>query len=175
MKQWMIRIDQGMQKFEKLLVWIGGGIILVMMMLITVDVFMRYVFNRPLESGIELVQFLFIGVVYFGISFVQAIKGHIRIDFLTQKFPETVNRKLESAGYVIALFIVALIFWTTRAEAWSAYVTGDYSMGIIPYPLWPAKSAVAFGFFLLWIRLLIDFVMHLMKIETKSQDSVSLH
>lgn len=144
LKNFIMKTDAGLRKLELVLVWISGAIILFMMTLISIDVLLRYVFNSPLKGGFELIQFLFIGVVFFGISYVQGVKGHIQIDIGTKWMSPKLLKLLDIIGYIIAIFIVSIIVYQTGVEAWRSFVSGDYSMGIIQYPLWPSKSVIQY-------------------------------
>lgn len=168
LKNFIMKTDAGLRKLELVLVWISGAIILFMMTLISIDVLLRYVFNSPLKGGFELIQFLFIGVVFFGISYVQGVKGHIQIDIGTKWMSPKLLKLLDIIGYIIAIFIVSIIVYQTGVEAWRSFVSGDYSMGIIQYPLWPSKSVIPIGAFVLWFRLIVDIISKILNLHLVS-------
>jgi len=168
LKNFIMKTDAGLRKLELVLVWISGAIILFMMTLISIDVLLRYVFNSPLKGGFELIQFLFIGVVFFGISYVQGVKGHIQIDIGTKWMSPKLLKLLDIIGYIIAIFIVSIIVYQTGVEAWRSFVSGDYSMGIIQYPLWPSKSVIPIGAFVLWFRLIVDIISKILNLNLAS-------
>ena len=168
LKNFIMKTDAGLRKLELVLVWISGAIILFMMTLISIDVLLRYVFNSPLKGGFELIQFLFIGVVFFGISYVQGVKGHIQIDIGTKWMSPKLLKLLDIIGYIIAIFIVSIIGYQTGVEAWRSFVSGDYSMGIIQYPLWPSKSVIPIGAFVLWFRLIVDIISKILNLHLVS-------
>lgn len=141
---------------ERVLVYVAVGIIAIMIFLTSADVFMRYVFNRPIPSTFELEQFLLVGVVYLTLAYVQYQKGHIRLDILADRSPPRIQTALRLFSHVICLVTFAFITWRSGIEAYKAWSIGEYTMGLISYPLWPAKWMIPIGSALLCFRFISD-------------------
>ena len=136
---------------------IAAIIVFVMMFLITADVILRYVFNRPLHGTYQLAEFMMVGAVYFGVAYVQSHREHINIDVATSWLPPKGQLTLDIFGQLIGIVIFAIITWQTGRVAWHTWRIADYTMGIVQWPLWPAKAVVALGAGLLCIQLIFDF------------------
>lgn len=158
MKTWIHKLDKNLHKLETFFAIASGALVIVVMLLIVSDVFLRYFFNSPLPGTLELVQFLFVGVVFLGVAYVQAIKGHIFIEIGGGKLSPLAARLLALFGHVFSIFIVAIMAWRTGIDLWRTFEAKDYSMGIIHFPIWPSKFALTFGLVLLLVRLAVDFV-----------------
>lgn len=73
---------------EYLEVSICVGLMSAMTLIIFIQVVMRYVFQNSLSWSEELARYLFIWLVYIGISYGCKIMKHIKIDAALRLFPE---------------------------------------------------------------------------------------
>lgn len=139
---------------EKLLSQIiGGNILIVMMVLVSADVLGRYIFNSPLHGTNELVEFLMVGLFYFTVSRAQALRTHIRVEFLLTYFSPHLRIKLDIFCHLLGLLIFALIVWQSGRAALQAWKLGETTFGVILFPLFPSKILVPLGSFLFCLRL----------------------
>jgi len=94
-----------------------------MTLLIFVQVVMRYVFNNSLSWSEELARYVFIWLIYLGISYGCKLRKHIKIDAALYLFPKKVRPYVILLGDI--LFVAFAIYIT---------VTGfNYSMAQIQY------------------------------------------
>lgn len=143
-----------LSKAERICAIASGAFILFMMLLTTVDVFMRYVLNSPLKGNYELQPMLLIGVVYLAAASVQAQRKHISLDLLPSHVSPANQSTLRLFGDIIFLVFSALVFWQFILATGKAWVTQDYVMGLIRFPLWPPYLLITIGTGLLSIRLI---------------------
>jgi len=146
------------EALEKLMIYLSAVIVAIMMLLTATDVFLRYVFNKPMQDSFELSQFMMAGLVFLGIPYMQSIKGHVSVEFLTSRLSPTAREIIKILGYLFGLFIYVIVTRQSGLFALDAWKTNDYTMGIVHYPLWPAKSTVPLGSGILCIRLILDIV-----------------
>jgi C4-dicarboxylate transporter DctM subunit len=144
---------------------ISGIIVMAMMVLTTADVFLRYVFNNPLDWNFELQSLLLVGVAYLGISYVQSQRRHVCMDVLPARLPKTNQLQLQLFGDIIFLFLMAIITWQMGIQAWNAWVTGDFVWGAVDFPLWPVKWAITLGTGLFSLRLIADILSNFRNIR----------
>lgn len=140
--------------WEKLLSHIfGGTILIVMMVLISTDVLGRYMFNFPLQGTNELVEFLMVGLFYFTVSHAQALRTHIRVEFLLAYLSPRLRIKLDIFSHLLGALIFALIAWQSGRAALQAWELGETTFGVILFPLFPSKILVPLGSLLFCLRL----------------------
>lgn len=156
MRPWMNKLDAGYRRVETAFAVLSGAVILAIMILITTDVFLRHFFNSPLPGTYELTTLLFVPVVYLGVSYVQANKGHIFIEIGGNKLSPKTIKIMDFIANVAGLVIVSIIAWRTGLDFWKAYESKNFTMGIVQFPYWPSKLALTFGLILLFFRLLLD-------------------
>jgi len=161
------RLEKLYAKVELALILIAGLIVMLMMIMVTADVLMRNLFNRPIEGVYELVTLLFVSAVFMGLSFVQFAKENVKIDAPTEKLPIAVKEILEWFGYLIGAVIAFIIFWKSGQEAYRSFVTQDYTYGSAKLLNWPSKTVAALGMLFLGIRLLLDMALTASKWMTR--------
>jgi len=132
----------------------------VLIVTITYDVFMRYVFNDPTRWSYTLSYMLGTAVIALGLPYVYYRNSNVRVD--------VVYSKLSPVGKLIVdicltiLFFFPLIFMLTKVfgqDAWQAYVTGEIATESVWYPLfWPFKTVVFLGFLLLFLQGITTFM-----------------
>jgi len=129
-----------------------------MMFLTAADVIGRYVFNSPVQGSYEITEFMLVAVVFLGIAYVQSVKGHVKVEVATLWLPQRARLALDIFGYTIGLVMFILIAWRSGIFAWEAFVTKEYTWGLLELPLWPAKSFVTIGCAFLAIQFLADII-----------------
>ena len=116
-----------------------------MMFFLTADVILRYLFSRPIQGTYQLAEFMVIGVVFLSIAYVQSLRGHIKMEVATSWLPKKAQIRFDIFGYLIGIALFSVIAWNSGKIAWNAWQINDLSMGMVKFPLWPAKSLVPFG------------------------------
>ena len=162
--QAILSLEKWLRKIERGFCFTAAGLVFVMIFPTTLDVILRYIFNAPLPEMFQLTEFMMVAVVYLAIAYVQQLKDHIKIEIVTQWLPQKVQEGLDLFGYLVGLVIFAIITWQSGRLAWEAWETQDYTMGIVQFPLWPAKTILPIGVGLFCLRLLVDIVIGLLKL-----------
>jgi len=144
------------RKIEDYCAGISGLMIFFMMSLTSIDILLRFFLNSPIPSAYELMELCLPVAAYLPFAYVQRIKGHITIEFITERLqPKTVTR-LNIFVYAATLGICLLLTWRTAVEAWISFQGGEFVFGLIQYPLFPSRTFVSFGLALLCLRLMVD-------------------
>ena len=87
-----------LRKVERTGVILSGVIILLMMVMTAIDTLLRQIFGRPISGVYELESMLLVGVVYFGLSYIQSKRGHIRMDIISVRLSSGSNWSYNSWG-----------------------------------------------------------------------------
>ncbi len=120
-----------------------ASVALLMLMLVTVvDVFLRYLFNKPLRGSYELVESLLVVVIFFGISATFLRRQNIVIDIIDSFVSPLVVRILVVLGDIATVACLVFTSWTMVTPALQAYSYGDRKLDL-QLPL-SALWAVAF-------------------------------
>lgn len=76
------------------------------------NVFMRYLFNRPIVISVELARYCFVAIIYLGAIITARRDKHIALDFFVNFLPHKLRLFLEQVGRVLmaAFFLVFLYY-----------------------------------------------------------------
>ena len=152
-------------KVERAATFIGIITLLLLMFLTVADVTGRYVFNWPIPGAYEISELMLIPIVFLGLAHIQDLRQHIRVDFLEKYFPKKMNWYLNLCSWFLGASFFLIMTWQSALQAWEAWITGDYYMGLLEVPLWPARTLLAIGLGLLTIRFALSFIQDLNTIK----------
>ena len=104
-------------RFGRFLDQILGGlsaiILFVLMMLTTVDVIGRYLFNTPLPGGYEITELMMAALVFAAMPVVTRRENHIVIDLLDFMMPKAIVRPRQIIVNLLCAVLCALWCWRT--------------------------------------------------------------
>jgi TRAP-type C4-dicarboxylate transport system permease small subunit len=118
----------------------------VMVSVLTVQVFCRYVLNFSFSWAEQLTRILFVWVTFAGISLASKLQMHLKLGILSTYAPKKIQEKLpyitDAISIAVAVFLTFLIYkllvvqitkWQTFPSipwlpAWSMYLAGLYGM-----------------------------------------------
>lgn len=126
----------------------------VLVIVITFDVFMRYLFNSPTDWAYELSYMLGTATISLGLPYVHYRSSHVRVDVIYSRLPPLTRLVLDIV-LTIVLFFPLVFMWTKvfGANAWQSFLTHETSYDSLWYPiLWPFKTIIVLGFFLLLLQ-----------------------
>jgi TRAP-type transport system small permease protein len=142
----------------------GGAILgcvalLIMMVLITIDVLGRYIFNSPILGIDHISAYLLVVLVFTGLSYAFKTDAHIRVDVFTSRLSKTVDRRLEIGVYVIGIIGAAVIFWHSLRMVLTSLRLGTRLFpGAFEIPACIPQLFVPLGFGLLVLQMIISFI-----------------
>ncbi|OMH38885.1 TRAP transporter small permease [Motiliproteus sp. MSK22-1] len=124
-----------------------------MVLLVFVEVLMRFVFNSGIHWAQELTLLLSAWFVLFGASYGVRVGAHIGVDVFVRMLPRPIHRQLSLLAIILCLFYCGLFL----LGSWS-YLSKLVLIGIeledLPVPAWVASSVLLIGFTLLLFRFL---------------------
>jgi len=157
--------------------WIAGIILLLLMTLMFVDVFGRYLFNKPVLGGVDLGEIMLVTLAFLGVSYSQVKRGHVRVEVIISKIAPRPKAVLESFCLLLSSIMFALISWQMGSRALRIIFTPDTGpiSNILKIPLTPFILLVAIGFLILCLVLLIDFICLTTQIADKKISEPALY
>lgn len=161
----MKSLSRGFIRFERFLNYIGAFLLILMMLLVTGDVTGRYLFHKPILGALECVEFFMVAVIFLGFSYTQFLKAHIKVELLTSRLPPRWRHIFEVITYFLGLCLFSLIVWHGGRMAIDSWKMGETTWGAVELPVYPAKTIVPFGSFVLCIRFIFDIFEGVSKIR----------
>lgn len=134
--------------------YLSCACLVVMLLIIFANVFMRYVFSDPLYWGDETMINLMLLMVYAGFGFVLRQDAHIRVTVVFSRLPVKVQNiiwviiSLISVGYsgYLLYAMITLVPETIRI--------GSFSM-TTRWPIYPWQIVIALGLFVLVVAFIM--------------------
>lgn len=142
--------------------WVGAGSIIGITLLTVCASFGRYFLDRPIPGTIELVQLMLLLAAFSGMVIVTASEKNVVIRILTSRFPQRVQRILNSIMNFIAFGVFALVSWQLWLSAAGWMESGRFT-GVLDIPLAPFKFVAAVGAGLVCVMFLRSFILSLGK------------
>jgi TRAP-type C4-dicarboxylate transport system permease small subunit len=127
---------------------VSGLATLVLALLISFDVLMRYFLNRPQLIVDELGPFLLLLVIFGAAAQTYRVGGHVRMDLVTSHLPPAARAWLRLLNLALGLAFLAVVIWVTTQSALTAYRYGRVS-AVLLYPLWVPMLMIPGGLLLL--------------------------
>jgi len=103
MKESIQKLLKGIEKVE---MFLSKAFLSVMILVVALQVFFRYVINKPLTWPEELSSFLLIWLTFLVADILLKRKGHVQVDFFTNKMSE---KGQEIVSIIVNLYILAFL------------------------------------------------------------------
>ena len=136
---------------SKQLGWIAGGLTIVMMVSVMREVVGRYFFHIPSDWSLELCGYLLVGLAYLAAADTELADGHIRIDFLYERFKGKIKIVADIAISCIGLCWSSIVVWQGGRVAFHSLAINARSADAMMWPLFPSQILVPFGAALLFL------------------------
>ena len=152
------RLDRGLGKIERGFALLSGLAAFSLMFLAAWSVGGRKFFGMPLAGYVDYIEVLMPLIAILGVSYVQRLGGHIRMDILIGRLRGRALWAAELLSVLLVLVLMVALLWGSWAHfersfdmsrpLWSRDSTIDIGL-----PLWPAKLIVPVAFAVLCLRL----------------------
>jgi len=149
--------DHYYKKIEDSMTLAAAGFIFFLMVLATIQVLSRKLFNAPIPGYIDYAEQSIAIFAFMGIAYCQRFGGHVRMELLLDKVPRgRLFWLLEATTTLATLAIIGVLTVYSYKHFIRAFDFGDSTIDI-NLPVWPSKLLVTFALAVLFFRLLLQF------------------
>jgi TRAP-type C4-dicarboxylate transport system permease small subunit len=148
--------ESGAHVFTGVLGRISAGFIFIMMLLVTADVFGRYVFNEPIKGAGEIVELMMVLVAYLAFAHSVFNKGNVTVDLVTSRLSSRTNAILNIVTSWGSAVILGLIVWQLSIKGVEGVVSSHRVTLLLGIPEAPIYFAAAFGGLIACVELLLQ-------------------
>jgi len=142
---------------EKIFVYLGMFALFTMMVLITTNAVMRYLFASSFPGVIESTElYLMPMVVFLVASSLQEDDGNISVNIFQKKLPETLQILINLLAKFAALVIFGVISYMGFMYGWQGYQEGWITVGVIAFPEYWSWIIMGIGFGLFSFRVVLQ-------------------
>lgn len=120
------------------------------------DVIMTLLLGRPITGAYELTETLMVMVVFLALGYLHQERAYIAVDALYECFGFTAQRIADYFSLLLIVVLFSMMAWRAWIMALRSWRIGEYSVGLIPFPIYPSRFAFAIGCSLLLVCCIAD-------------------
>jgi len=134
----------------------------VIMMLTVTDVFMRYVFARPITGSTETIEFLMV-ILIMSIVPTAMKNRHIRVDILMERLTPKGQAFFDAITIFAGSWLVVILGWRAFM-ACLFMISNDVRSPTLDVPIYPFYVIMAMGFISLFFSMIVIFVQKVIEV-----------
>jgi C4-dicarboxylate transporter, DctQ subunit len=149
---------------------LSGLILLFMILSMFVDVFLRYLFNRPSVWVTEVATYLFMYVVFLATAYTLQQDTHIRVTFIRDLFDARTKRIIDLLTSIFAMLFILAFLWQVSVMTWTAFKEDWVSPTTLAAPYAYLYCAMVFGAVLLFVTFLLRTILQIRGTKPETSD-----
>jgi TRAP-type transport system small permease protein len=154
----MRRLASAIDRLANFVGYLSGWLVPLMMMLVVVDVFMRYVMHRPLMIADEFSAYMLVALSFLGFAYTWRQGGHVRVEVVVNYLPPRLYAWMRLIGLVLTfIFMVEMDRAAFKMIAYALEMKMRSSTWLM-FPLFWPQLTIFVGFVLLTLMLVVDIV-----------------
>lgn len=126
--------------------------------IITLEVVLRYVFNRPTNWAHESMTLIFAMQYILCGAYAHLTKSHVRVDVIYQSLSERNRARMDALTALLFFFYIGVMTWTGWWLYWDSQLMWEVSFTDWGPPMYPVKFTVFLGSLLLLLQGFANFV-----------------
>lgn len=148
---------------------VAALVLLAMMVLTFVDVFGRYVLNRPVPGGFEVTQILLVLLIFAGLPLVTRREEHVQVTILSDMIPKAARRLHAAFINLVIATLLVVVGWRLWHVADRALSFGD-TTSYLRLPMAPIAYVAAGLACLAALLAVINALGHLVGLARRPSD-----
>ncbi len=150
-------LGRAMDRVDTWANWLSRAAMTLMLVLILIQVFTRYILNDPIEGVIGATELYLMPIIVFGsLSYLEMHNGHVRVGILFEALPDKLRAGFDVVLRLAAAAFFALVCYGASREVLKAWDFGYRTSGDIDAPLVTTLVIAPIGCALIVLRLLVN-------------------
>jgi TRAP-type C4-dicarboxylate transport system permease small subunit len=141
--------------FNKILVFTASLMMAGLMIIVCVDLTLRYFFNSPLLWGTEVTEILLLYITFLGMAWVFREDGHVVIDVFTSQVAGKKKKILNGISYFLVGIVAAVLVYYGFYTVYDHFRRGVFNPTVIETPIWLIIIVIPVGSVPLFLEVLI--------------------
>lgn len=150
-----------------LLLILGGTGTLGCMFLGTGDVLGTQFAGWPIPGAKELTESTMVLIVFGALAYAQIRRSHIRVELVYTHVNPRTRAIMDVITVLAALVFFSLLFWQGVGEAIQSWRIQEADVGLIRFPLYPARTVLVLGTALLIVQLVLELIGEVQRLMGK--------
>ena len=154
------------ERIALIVLLIGGIGMLLSMFLGVADVVGTQMLKSPVPGAYEITESTMTLIVFGALAYAQIRRAHIRVELLYTHVGPRAQAAMDVLADIAGLVFFGLLLWQAFQEAQYSYEINERTVGLIRFPLYPARIVLAAGTALMILRLTLDLIIDVRRIFT---------
>ncbi len=133
----------------------AGILLLFAMVIISIGVATRYLFDRPIGWAIEIVEYSLLYIAFLTAPLVLKKEAHVRMDLIFSRLPARIRVVLNLITSTLSTIVCFIIFWFGVRVTWDLMRTGYTTPTVLEVPKFIIIAIIFIGFAVLFILFLM--------------------
>jgi TRAP-type C4-dicarboxylate transport system permease small subunit len=147
--------EKAVTGFSSLFNMLASAALVVMMMLTSVDVFMRYLFNHPITGTYDLVGLLGAVLASFAMPYTMLQKGHVAVEILIHSLSKGKQLFIETCTHLVGISLFLVLVWQAILLSNDMKAAGEVTPTLL-LPFYPIVYCMALCFLGLCLAILVN-------------------
>jgi TRAP-type C4-dicarboxylate transport system permease small subunit len=134
---------------------IASAALMLMMVLSCADIFMRYLFNRPITGTYDIVGLSGAVLVSFALPYTMLKKGHVAVEILVQSLSRGKRLVIETFSHLLGISLFLVLVWQAILLSRDMKAAGEVTP-TVHLPFYPIVYCMALCFFILSLAIVVN-------------------
>lgn len=134
---------------------IASAALMLMMVLSCADIFMRYLFSRPITGTYDVVGLSGAVLVSFALPYTMLKKGHVAVELLLQSLSRGKQLVIETFSHLLGISLFLVMVWQAILLSRDMKLAGEVTP-TVHLPFYPIVYCMALCFFILSLAILVN-------------------
>ncbi|MCR9175405.1 MAG: TRAP transporter small permease [Alphaproteobacteria bacterium] len=157
---------ESLRRVALVILLLGGIGTMAAMFLGTIEVVGTQMLKTPVPGALELTESTMVLIVFGALAYAQIRRGHIRVELIYTNMGPRVQAAMDVFANLAAMVFFGLLLWQSYHEAIYSLQIGEATVGLIRFPLFPARLILSVGTALLLLQLVLDMIVDIRRIRT---------
>jgi TRAP-type C4-dicarboxylate transport system permease small subunit len=134
---------------------IASAALMLMMVLSCADIFMRYLFSRPITGTYDVVGLSGAVLVSFALPYTMLKKGHVAVEILVQSLSRGKRLVIETFSHLLGISLFLVMVWQAILLSRDMKAAGEVTPTLL-LPFYPIVYCMALCFLFLSLAILVN-------------------
>ncbi|MEI8191065.1 MAG: TRAP transporter small permease [candidate division NC10 bacterium] len=154
----MKQLASAIDRIANFVGYLSAWLVPLMMMLVVVDVFMRYVMQQPLMIADEFSAYMLVALSFLGFAYTWRQGGHVRVEVVVNYLPPRLKSWVRLIGLILTfIFMIEMDRAAYKMIVYALQMKMRSSTWLM-FPLFWPQLTIFVGFVLFTLMLAVDIV-----------------
>lgn len=147
--------EKAVAAISDLLNMVASAALVLMMVLSCADIFMRYLFSRPITGTYDIVGLSGAVLAAFSLPYTMLKKGHVAVEILIQSLSRGKQLVIETFSHLLGISLFLVLVWQAVLLSRDMKAAGEVTPTLL-LPFYPIVYCMALCFFFLSLAILVN-------------------